>query len=138
MLEGLKRSKNYSDSRLPHVCFSEYEASLFSSAFSLAYHGFLRVGELVFSKKWQSHQVIGVENICFFKENDQDIIELYLPFSKTDQHGQGCQIKITETKEITCPVLTAIFTTETKSKGPLIVPFRREFSNSIPIFISIK
>lgn len=139
MLEGIKRSKNSSDSRLPitgkllcqiinilpHVCFSEYEASLFSSAFSLAYHGFLRVGELVLSKKWQSHQVIGVENICFFTENNQDIIKLYLPFSKTDQLGQGCQIKITETKEITCPVylLRQYLLQRPKVKGPLYCHF---------------
>ena len=82
---------------------------MFSSAFSLAYHGVLRVGELVLSTKWQSHQVIGVENICFFKENNQDIIE----------------IKITKTKEITCPVylLRQHLLQRPKVKGPLYCHF---------------
>ena len=59
MLDGLKRLKKSSDTRLPitedllcrivdnlpNVCSSKYEADMFSSAFSLAFHGFLRVGE---------------------------------------------------------------------------------------------
>jgi hypothetical protein len=32
--------------RLPVVCSSHYEAWLFAAAFSMAYHGFLRVGEI--------------------------------------------------------------------------------------------
>jgi hypothetical protein len=32
------------------VCSSPYEALLFAAAFSMACHGFLRVGEIVFTK----------------------------------------------------------------------------------------
>ena len=39
--------------RLPVVCSSPYEALLFAAAFSMACHGFLRVGEIVFTKLGQ-------------------------------------------------------------------------------------
>jgi hypothetical protein len=39
--------------RLPMVCSSPYEALLFAAAFSMACHGFLRVGEIVFTKLGQ-------------------------------------------------------------------------------------
>ena len=64
MLEGLKRSKKSKDTRLPiseklllriinrleAICSSKYEADLFASAFSLAFYGLLRVGEIVLNK----------------------------------------------------------------------------------------
>ena len=79
MLEGFQRLKQPSDSKLPiteelldriirnlpNVCTSFYEADLFSSAFSVAFHGLLRVGEIVLRKSWQKHQVIGIEHESF-------------------------------------------------------------------------
>lgn len=59
ILEGIKRSKpKIQDTRLPitkellvlrilsFLCVSQYERKLFSAAFSVAYHGLLRVGEI--------------------------------------------------------------------------------------------
>ena len=59
MLQGFKRSRKTSDSRLPispavlklllknlrHVCRSQYEETLFAAAFSFAYMALLRVSE---------------------------------------------------------------------------------------------
>jgi hypothetical protein len=119
MLEGLKRLKKPSDSRLPiteelldriicnlpNVCTSFYEADLFSSAFSVAFHGLLRVGEIVLSKSWQKHQVIVIEHVRFdVASNKQEIVRITIPFSKTDQYGYGATVEIKENKSSICPV----------------------------------
>jgi hypothetical protein len=77
MLEGIKRSKPKTrDTRLPitkeflvlilrilpFVCVSQYERKLFSAAFSVAYHGLLRVGEIAFSGIHSRH-VIAISNV---------------------------------------------------------------------------
>ncbi|KAJ8322269.1 LOW QUALITY PROTEIN: hypothetical protein KUTeg_000740 [Tegillarca granosa] len=63
LLEGLRRSGKSKDTRAPItlpiltqlpralvcICFSSYEAKLFHAAFTLAFFGFLRVGELALS-----------------------------------------------------------------------------------------
>ncbi len=65
LLEGCRRSRKYVDVRAPitetilqrlvaalrFVCFSHYEMVLFRAAFTLAYFGLLRVGEMVLPLK---------------------------------------------------------------------------------------
>jgi hypothetical protein len=136
MLEGLKRLKKPSDSRLPiteelldriicnlpNVCTSFYEADLFSSAFSVAFHGLLRVGEIVLSKSWQKHQVIGIEHVRFgVASNRQEIVRITIPFSKTDQYGYAATVEIKENKSSICPVylLKKYMSQRTKLNGPL-------------------
>ena len=136
MLEGLKRLKNPSDSRLPiteelldriirnlpNVCTSFYETDLFSSAFSVAFHGLLRVGETVLSKSWQKHQVIGIEHLSFdVASNRQEIVRITIPFSKTDQYGYGATVEIKESKSSICPVylLNKYTSQRIKLNGPL-------------------
>lgn len=118
MLEGLKRSKKSKDARLPisekllfriinnlkFICCSKYEADLFASAFSVAFYGLLRVGELVLNKTWQAHQVIGIENISLKYDGETEVAEICLPFSKTDQYGIGTTIKIVQTNSSCCPL----------------------------------
>lgn len=118
MLEGLKRSKKSQDSRLPisekllfriinkleAICCSKYEAHLFASAFSLAFYGLLRVGEVVLNKAWQAHQVIGPNNILLKNEGGKEVAELRLPFTKTDQYGVGARVKILQTNTNYCPI----------------------------------
>lgn len=84
---------------------SKYETILFSSAFSLAYHGFLRVGELTANSNGKN------QSICIdhfkFKTNHksgEDYIELKIPFSKTDQSGKGVLITLEPAKNSVCPV----------------------------------
>ena len=63
MLEGCKRSRKRQDMRSPvtvkmlksicdrlsFVCYNEYEALMFKTAYLLAYYGLMRVGEIVFT-----------------------------------------------------------------------------------------
>ena len=139
MLEGMRRSYKPKDTRLPitsdllvkiikalpQVCFSNYEAALFSSAFSLAFHGFLRVGEITLSKKWQFHQVITIDCIKFVEEEGREKIHLGIPFSKNDQYGKGASLKIAETKTTICPVvlLRKYLAKRPKTRGPLYCHF---------------
>lgn len=120
LLEGIKRSKHSKDCRLPItknilkklinatslVCSSKFETILFSSAFSLAYHGFLRVGEFTANSNGKN-QTIRIEHFKF-KTNHKsgvDYIELKIPFSKTDQSGKGVLITLEPAKNSICPVL---------------------------------
>ena len=119
MIEGMRRLNKQKDTRLPisqglllklinvlpYICSSIFEATLFSSAFSLAFHGFLRVGELVLSKRWQAHQVINIKDISIANSNDVEKIELRIAFSKTDQHGHGSNIQIMQDRTATCAVV---------------------------------
>ncbi|CAG2252164.1 unnamed protein product [Mytilus edulis] len=139
MVEGLKRINKSKDTRLPitkeiliriidklpNVCSSKFEASLFSSAFSLAYHGFFRIGEIVRNKKWQAHQVIAIENVTLSKKDYIEIAKIVIPFSKTDQYGHGTVIEITETKLKDCPIywLKNYLMQRPKVKGPLFCHF---------------
>ncbi|XP_062597917.1 uncharacterized protein LOC134259341 [Saccostrea cucullata] len=57
---------------LPHLCFSDFEAALFQSAFALAFFALLRVSEVV---------ALGVQHITV----SSDTIEIFIKTSKTDQ-----------------------------------------------------
>ena len=119
MLEGMKRSKHSKDARLPItleilnkilnrlpvVCTSPYEALLFSAAFSMAYHGFFRVGEIVFTKLGQEHKILGVSDVKIRTINNSRVINVYIAFSKTDQEGKGTLICIQGNNTAACPVL---------------------------------
>ena len=104
MLQGMKRSKGSKDvrlpitfeilnkmlKRLPVVCSSPHEALLFEAAFSMAYHGFLRVGEIVFTKLGQEHNILGVNDAKIRTPNNSRVIDVHIVFfSKTDQKGKG-------------------------------------------------
>jgi hypothetical protein len=117
MLDGIKRcSLNKSDSRLPitrellgkilsvlpAICKSSFESCLFKSAFSLCYHGMLRVSELTCKKKWFYEP-------CNFKvtnvRNCDDGLEIFLQKSKTDQYGTGVTIHLApQGDKQLCPV----------------------------------
>lgn len=118
MLEGMRRGHKSKDTRLPisadllsriikmlpSICCSEFEAALFSSAFSLSFHGFLRVGEVAYNKVGQAQQVITMDNVKVVKEDGLEKIHLHILFSKTDQRGKGQMLEITETRTTICPV----------------------------------
>ena len=139
MLEGLKRLNKPKDTRmpitedlllrivnnLPNICVSLYEANLFSTAFSIAFHGFFRVGEIVLSKRWQAHQIVGIEHVKFHSRDNTEFIKIVIPYSKTDQYGQGVTIKIDETKNKVCPVqlLKTFLAQRPSTKGPLFCHF---------------
>lgn len=101
MLEGLRRkSPSKLDvltpisfhllNRLIHsfsgVCNSQYEARLFSSAFSIAYFAMLRVSELaVKSSSNESGHALNYENVKLTKLNGENELYIKICSSKTDQ-----------------------------------------------------
>jgi hypothetical protein len=105
MLEGIKRSKPKTrDTRLPitkellvlilrilpFVCVSQYERKLFSAAFSVAYHGLLRVGEIAFNVIHSRH-VIAISNVSV---SGNGLLNISIPSSKTDQIVMGTLISL--------------------------------------------
>ena len=63
------------------VCNNDYETKLFRTAFSLAFHGFMRVGELSVGSKNNQMHTVAIENINIFDNK----LEVLLTSSKTDQ-----------------------------------------------------
>lgn len=141
MLEGMKRTQNTKDVRLPitlelltsiiaklpSICFSSYEALLFATAFSVAFHGFLRIGEIVFTKMSQTHQIIGVKDARVIQEKNHQSIEVRLRHSKNDQSGKGTYIYISETGTSVCPVLLfrKYMSERPKVDGPLFCHYNK-------------
>ena len=106
MLKGMTRLYGKSDLRLPitiemmqnfpialnHVCSSNYEATMFSAAFALAFSALLRVGEFTCSNKIEMKRIIQFSDL---KLNSMDkSLCLQIRFSKTDQIGKSCTLQI--------------------------------------------
>jgi hypothetical protein len=95
--EGFKRTSTLRRARYPItydilqgiltktsvVCRDSFEAQLFSTAFSLAFFGFFRVGELTVDKQGShfTHKAIGIQDITFTEGNRA--VSIFLRFSKT-------------------------------------------------------
>ena len=117
LLEGIKRSGCAKRSRLPitfdlltrvisvlkHVCSNSYEAVLFAAAFSLAFFGFFRVGELVVSRHNVVHRALAFDDLSF--SSDRSSMFVRLRFSKTDQMGKGTIIKLQKSGGSLCPII---------------------------------
>ncbi|KAK3093264.1 hypothetical protein FSP39_013437 [Pinctada imbricata] len=113
-VKGFKRTNPTTDSRkpitlqilhkiieiLPVVCQNRYETKLFASAFTLVFHGFLRVGELAISKVNSKDTILAINDIAFSKLK----MVIHIRKSKTDQHGRGAVREITATCDSACPV----------------------------------
>ena len=74
----------------PHALFSQAGSQMLWVAFTTAFYGFLKVGELT-NLRWN--------DISF----SPDHISINLQQSKTDPFRWGCKIKIFSTKTSTCP-----------------------------------
>ena len=130
LLEGFRRSSQHKKVRLPitisilvtivnalqHVTSNTYEQKLFAAAFSLAFFGFFRVGELVITKN-NGHQVLKRNDIHI----NSDEILVHLRYTKTDQAGKGTQIKIHKRDKGVCPLqlMTNYLQTRPQCEGPL-------------------
>lgn len=99
MLEGIKHSRpKVNDARLsitkdllmaiirflPFVCNSNYEIGLFQTAFSVAYHGLLRIGEIAHSGCHSRH-VIRISDVFFIEWS----LQVRVVSSKNYQSGIG-------------------------------------------------
>ncbi|KAJ8315279.1 hypothetical protein KUTeg_007429, partial [Tegillarca granosa] len=116
LLEGLRRSGKSKDTRAPItvpiltqlpralvcICFSSYEAKLFRAAFTLAFFGFLRVGERALSNcKSNSSTVLSISDISI----QTSMLKVTIRFSKTDQFGKTTTLYIDYVpSSVVCPV----------------------------------
>lgn len=135
--EGCRRLNRRTDSRrpitrdilrqlsflLPNLCSSSYEVALFRASFSLAFFGFLRIGEFTApSKKGDIRGVLALDDVIM----RQGGLDLNIRSSKTDQRGVGTMLRIEGTGDSSvCPVmaLTKFLRMRSTVKGPLFVHF---------------
>lgn len=100
-LKGYRRSHGHKDAQRPVsfanlqaiftqlLCITAYEVSLFKAAFSLAFFGAFRIGELVSSSKRVQGGILAQDVVC--RENS---VQLLLRRSKTDQLGKDAQVQL--------------------------------------------
>lgn len=80
---------------LPNLTKSLYESNLFGAAFSLAFFGMFRVGEITLTRHSSVEKILQLSDTYI----DSDSIHLFLRYSKTDQFGNGTTITITKSPE---------------------------------------
>ena len=85
---------------LPAVCSSNFEASLFAAAFSVAFLFILPRGGLVLSSGLE--HVISIADVKFL--NDNTLVELGLRSSKTDANAEGAVLAMQAVDTLFCPV----------------------------------
>ncbi|CAC5421755.1 unnamed protein product [Mytilus coruscus] len=117
LLEGMKRSQRRpKDARLPitpdllskiynvlpAVCHNDFETKLFQTSFSLAFFGFLRVGELTADQKYASTQSHALDHKDI--KINLSSIEIRLRSSKADQCSTGTTIVIDDRPGDVCVV----------------------------------
>ncbi len=140
MLEGLKRRKGiHKDARrpitldilkkvctaLPHITSSTYEAQLFKAAFTLAFHGFLRVGEFAANSVTSvQRSVLTCDDIRLNRVARG--IEVNFRVSKNNQHGEQQAIHIAAAQDLSiCPfqALAIYLGSREHVPGPLFCHF---------------
>lgn len=131
MLEGFRRGRPSKDNRAPltknilrevcsvltEVCYTQYEASLFHTIFTLAYFGLFRVGELVSSNSTSNPTLLTDDCKINLKS-----ISITLKTHKTSQKTTPLTLKLpAEAEKTICPVLAMREYCKTRalSKGPL-------------------
>ena len=135
-MQGLKRARHTADSRLPitksiltkifqvlpSICRNDFESSLFAAAFSLAFHGLLRVGELVIHPN-SSSRVLQSSDVNV--DRAQGAINITITYSKTDQMGKGTVLNILRVGDQTCPFdnIVAFLRVRPNITGPFFCHF---------------
>ncbi len=114
-IQGFKRDRLSVDTRRPvtidilrnlpralhHVCKSDYEKTLFTSMFTLAFFGFLRIGEIALVSKKTPDRPLKLTDV----DCKEDSLILRLSISKTDQSGKGISLIIPSKADYAvCPV----------------------------------
>ena len=137
LLEGMHRLNHGPDTRLPittdilkiiisalpGVCYNSFEVRLFKSAFTLAFWGLFRVGEITLSKGSNPDKIISNSDVQI--SNGAECIYVHLRFSKTDQWGKGIKIEIPKAIGIICPVESLVDYLKVRPtvNGPLFCHF---------------
>lgn len=138
-LHGIKRDHAEPERRIrtpltrPHLlrilaklARPEYDYAVLRAAFTLAFAGFLRVGEFTYRKEDQD---LGLtfknwfltKSCVRFINNRQDI-ELTLPASKTDPFRQGIRLIIAASHDEACPVQAIRYLFDMDSHRPQLAP----------------
>jgi len=139
MLKGFHKARPTRDTRAPvtidmlkllpraldAVCSSKYESLLFSTICSVAFFGFLRIGEVaVVSNKDNTSKVMQLSDVQLTKTDSK----INTRFSKTDQSGKSAQIEITKSPyQQICPItlLKTYLSVRPVGNGPLFCHFNR-------------
>lgn len=140
LLTGFERNRKRVDTRLPitpqllgkiinicpYICANKFESCLFSAAFSLAYFGFFRVGELTACSKRAMIHALPFSSVSFTDNNRT--LEIYIPHSKTDQSGRGATVFIPEVGGPICPVyhMSAYLRVRPSGNNQLFCHFNKE------------
>ena len=110
---------------LPVLCSSSYEACLFKAAFTMAFFGFLRVGEFTtVSKQGSWDNILSPSDVII--SGKPAIIEMNIRSSKTDQRGVGTTLQIEQGPNLdVCPVvaLSSYLRIRPSRDGPLFIHF---------------
>jgi hypothetical protein len=122
MREGARRLNSSADLRrpitfpilkqlievLPSYCKSSYEVLLFRAAFTLAFFGFLRVGEFACTSKCSdASRVIAIDDLSFLSKDQLVVI---IRYSKTDQAGKSSSLTLDSSSDaLWCPVSSMKF-----------------------------
>ena len=86
---------------LPHVCKFSFEASMFASAFSLAFFAMLRVGEFATDKKCDSGMhVVRLRDVIQKRNSLNEDLHIKIRSSKTDQGSNSTTLVIYKQPDI--------------------------------------
>ena len=122
MLEGYRRTKPSFDTRSPimydslieickklnDTCSSSYEAILFKAAYTCAFFGLFRVGELVLSSNDLAERPLFISDLHININDDSECMKIYLRKSKCNQHGVSNIVILNPTGTEVCPIKAMI------------------------------
>ena len=116
---------------LKNVTSSAYEALLFSTAFSVAFFGCLRIGEIIATgKSGDNSRIIQISDVVVYDES----VKITLRFSKTDQYGESATLVFypSQQKHI-CPasLIKKFNQVRPKAQGPFFVILMANLSHVI-------
>ena len=115
-------------SATPSVCNTAFEASMFNAAFSLAFHGLLRVSEFCSTRSTLSY--IRAQHLKVSQDGKQTALKLTIPHSKNDQLHHSATLRLhslgQEHKDI-CPVRLMLS----------YLQVRPAFQNDQPLFLHL-
>jgi hypothetical protein len=115
-LQGTLRTRIHKDSRMPitlqllqriiptlqTTCCNIYEIKLFTAAFTIAFHAFLRIGGFALSKGNITQTILQFHDISLLHTE----VQLRIKRSKSDQLGVGTTLHIPASNFISCPHLS--------------------------------
>ncbi|KAK3107546.1 hypothetical protein FSP39_017027 [Pinctada imbricata] len=142
ILQGANKSASYPDSRLPitlpilsritnaldKTISEHFNRSLLCSIFTLALHGFFRMGELIAKKPAFLTKVVQREDVSF---PEAGCVQVIIRYSKTMQNVHPITLFISGTNSsYTCPVqsLRAYLSSHIHFSGPLF-----QFASGVPV-----